>query len=419
MKKICVFLFVFLTCFILTGCKDNAVENKPNTKVGVNDEYIEEIPNNAIRFIENLENDSVLLTGEQIKEYNKNIMSKTDSMHDLNNINFTKEEVIKLINSYKMPSLPKYNGSVQVTNNDIKTILDNRNIDGISEDKIIKKAIIVKRSDLKSYPTDIKFLTRKNSNNFDQLQETELTINTPILVVHESKDKLWSFVISEIYYGWIKNETFAYSLDEDISYFIDNPSFGVITDSKLELDDVILDMGVKLPYLGVVDDSYEFSIPIKNDDGYVSRKTIKIPRNKAHIGYLPYTKRNVIIQAFKYEGVNYGWAGMNNSVDCSSYVLNIYRTFGFSFPRNTVDQRDSVGNITWLNNKTNSEKLNILSNNKVSLIYQPGHVMLYLGVLDNKHYIIHSSGDELKVVVTNLDENSKYLTKIDRMVTIP
>ena len=44
--------------------------------------------------------------------------------------------------------------------------------------------------------------------------------------------------------------------------------------------------------------------------------------------------------------------------------------------------------------------------------------MLYLGQKDNKHYIIHASGTEMKVVVTELKEDSNYIKLIDRIVLI-
>ena len=80
----------------------------------------------------------------EIKEYNKKIKEKTTFIFDLNSItNLTKEDVLNYINSYTIPKLPKYNGNNKVTQNDIKVILDNRNIEGIKNNIEIKKGIIV------------------------------------------------------------------------------------------------------------------------------------------------------------------------------------------------------------------------------------------------------------------------------------
>ena len=43
--------------------------------------------------------------------------------------------------------------------------------------------------------------------------------------------------------------------------------------------------------------------------------------------------------------------------------------------------------------------------------------MLYVGMENNKHYIIHASGSDGKVVKSILD-NSNYLKKINKLVEI-
>ena len=70
-----------------------------------------------------------------------------------------------------------------------------------------------------------------------------------------------------------------------------------------------------------------------------------------------------------------------------------------------------------LANLTNREKLNIIENHPYSLLYQVGHVMLYLGKINGEDYIIHASGSQMKVTMTSLN-NSSYLKNINKMVEI-
>lgn len=415
MKKI---ILPFLVFLFLLGCSNQKLTEKKNpiNTPSFDDNYIEKIPENAKLYIENLEN-KVILSQEEIKEYNKEIEKKTNAIYEIEKIkSINKKNLLDYINSYKMPSLPKYDGNLTITSSHVKEILENRNMDTIKENIPILKGIIVHRTNLKSFPTNLHFFNSKDSKNFDKLQETELTINTKALILHESKDKKWYFVLTNTYYGWIKQEDIALLKEED--FWFSNNSFVVITDKYLEIDTTILDMGVKLPYLKTNEIGYEIAIPIKGENNYVEKKIITIKKDKAHIGFLPYTKRNVIVQAFKYEGEPYSWAGMDKNTDCSGFISNIYKTFGFIFPRNTTDQKTSVGNITSLENKTLNEKLISLENNKVSLLYQPGHVMLYLGKIKEKHFIIHASGNDMKVIVSELNNQTSYLKKIDRIVTI-
>ena len=158
-------------------------------------------------------------------------------------------------------------------------------------------------------------------------------------------------------------------------------------------------------------------MPIKDNSGYAERKEVTINNDDVSLGYLPYTKANVYKLANAYINTQYSWGGKNNGVDCSSFISNLYRTFGFIFPRNTSTQNSSVGNVTNLGSISDSEKLNIIDGTNPSLLYMNGHVMLYVGSINNKHYIIHASGSDGKVVKSVLD-NSPYLKKINKLVEI-
>ncbi len=412
-------IYGILLTLIYTGCSNE--KHNIIVKDEFKDEHMEIIPENSIPFIEKLDVNDILLTTNEIEKYNKNIMAKSNTMYDLDNIkNVSKSDILSYINYYKIPDLPKYNGNVEVSLNEIEIILENRSIDSIMDKNTIQKGIIVHRTNLKSFPTDIHFFEEKNTYNFDVLQESELYVNTPILILHESKDKKWDFVLSTTYAGWVKTSDIALASEDDYNFFVKNKDFGIITTPSFEIQNTILDMGVKLPFINTSKNGYNLIIPIKNKNGYVGKNEISISKDNVHIGYLPYTKRNLYIQSFKYENINYSWGGMDKGVDCSSYVANVYKTFGFTFPRNTSSQNSSVGKIISLSNKSNIEKINIISNNYPSLLYETGHVMIYLGKLNNKHYIVHASGDknEMKVIMSELAENSKHISNIDKQVLI-
>ena len=406
MKKLIIgilsILIVTLIIFLFLNNKPLQQENN-QVEETFSSEYIEVIPDNAKEYIDNMDN-KILKTQDEINTLNEDIFKKSNSMYDLDSIkSMTKDEILKLINAYKLPTLPKYNGTTPVSSND-NEVKDNENC--------TIKGIIVERSNLRSFPSDIHFYETNTLNNFDMLQETELLVGTNVLILHESLDKVWNFVISPTYAGWVKKDNIAILNDKNEDLF-NSKDFIIVTDSKVTINNKVLDMSVKLPYLETNQDGYLIALPKKDKDGYLDYDKVTISRDKAHIGYLEYTKRNVIIQAFKYENTPYSWSGLDNNVDCSSYVSNIYRTFGIYFPRNTSQQNKSIGTITNLEGKSNQDKLKLIENTEPSLLFQSGHVMLYLGKVNDKHYIIHASGDikNLKVLVTILD-NSTHLSKI-------
>ena len=400
------------------GAQNNTT-TKPNTSTTTTNPTKDTTPQTTPQAPFEEDPNKVLMTTTEIENYNATIKSKTTSLYDVKSIeNFSQSQIQNYITSYQLPTGTKYNGTTQITEEMIGTILDNRNLDAITDKTAAQRGIIVKRSNLKSFPTTIHFYNYPNASNFDQIQETELVINTPVRILHQSKDGAWYFVISPIYYGWVLRDDVAIARDSDWQYFINNKSFITVTDSSIKLEGQILDMGVTLPLIKASGDSLQIAIPTKDETGYIAKKNTTIESSHVSIGFLPYTKANIISQAKKYLGVGYSWGGMNSGVDCSSYIMNIFKTFGFQFPRNTSEQKNSIGGITSLSQNTNTQKLSTLNGTAPAILYQPGHTMLYLGLIGGKHSIIHASGSDMKVVISTLD-NSSYLSKIDRIVSIP
>ncbi len=394
-----------------TNTDNNTSNNSSSNEPSINNE-----PLNTYD-IDSKDN-KMLLSASQIKQYNAKIASKTSALYNLGITYYSKEKIMEYVNSYSLPLDTKYNDGIAVTNNEKNQILENRNLDNIKAINA-QKGIVVKRSNLKSFPTDIHFYSNKNERNFDDLQETELLVNVPVLILHESKDGKWFFVISKTYYGWVKKENIAYATDDDYNYFINTNSFAVITKASLNVNGVNLDMSVTLPYQKEVSGSYKLVLPYKGADGMVMKQEITIAKENASIGYLPFTKENLFKQAFEYKETPYRWGGMDYGVDCSSFVGNVFRTFGFVFPRNTSDQNKSVGEVVSLTGLPYSEKLNKIANSFPSLLYMPGHVVMYLGVKNNKYYIINATANRrlLKVTEEVLD-SSNYLASINKLVLI-
>ncbi len=374
------------------------------------------IPTKLAPFQETI-SDEALLSLEEIEEYNEDIKKKTSSFYEVDQIKtLTKEEIQKMITSYTVPSLPKYNGNKQITTSEVQIIKENRDLDNVQDLTEPLYGMVVERSDLRSFPSTLCFYNSPKEIHVDLLQESELLIGTKILVVHESKDQKWYFVISPNYYGWVLKEGIAIGSTEDFAPFNEEKPFVVVTSKGIEIDHHYLDMSVRLPLIKEEKDTYQVALPVKEEDG-LGTKEITLSKKDAYLGYLPYTDLNLYSQALKYEGTIYAWGGKEKGVDCSSFISNVFRTFGFNFPRNTSSQNTSVGKIIDVTDKIKSEKLSLIEQHPLSLLYQKGHVMLYLGMFEDKHYIIHANGATWDVSITPLEEFS-YLQAINKIVLI-
>ena len=107
---------------------------------------------------------------------------------------------------------------------------------------------------------------------------------------------------------------------------------------------------------------------------------------------MPYTRENIIVNAFKFLGERYGWGGMFNSRDCTSFIMDIYRSMNVKLPRNAEQQGElAVGNFYGMGeDMTVDDRKKLLDKlTPGTPVYMDGHVMLYIGADKGKHYIIH------------------------------
>lgn len=137
--------------------------------------------------------------------------------------------------------------------------------------------------------------------------------------------------------------------------------------------------------------NYVVWLPCRAPDGSFFRQKGLIPMSRdVSVGYLHLTTGQILRQAFKCLGDRYGWGGMLESRDCSSYIREIYRCFGLILPRNTTEQVQMPVRKIDLAGRSCSEKELILEQLEPgTLLYFPGHVMMYLGYEDGKFYVIN------------------------------
>jgi hypothetical protein len=154
-------------------------------------------------------------------------------------------------------------------------------------------------------------------------------------------------------------------------------------------------MGSKLPFVEKTDRHYTVTLPWRAPEGTLRFVTGYMRKDAdVSVGFLPYTARNVYQQAFKLEGYAYGWGDLFDGRDCSRLVMDVFTTFGFTMPRNSSRQaafnpagRKETGSLP------EKDKISILRNldNRPALLYMPGHIMIFLGIIDGKVYAIHSA----------------------------
>ncbi len=344
-----------------------------------------------------------------IQSFNEQTIQKGNTVYDLQQYkeSLSKPELSKYIKEYSFTEKMKYDDKGMPLKKDfLDSLVKNTNLDGIKDDNKIRYGISLKKISVRTFPTDIGAYDNSNSTQLDRFQETSCPPCEAVLILHESRDKKWYFIQMYNYRGWVKADGIALSKDKKTVFdYINTEKFIIITGNSISLDNAlnsevnnIFSMGNKLPIHDkqeVIKEGkiyYPVKLPIKSKDGYLDFTEGYIAKSMDAVkGYLPYTRENIIKQAFKIQGEKYDWGNKFNGRDCSSFIADIYRAFGIILPRNAGEQESGYGKLYKFAAGDSSEKRNkILDEVKPgAAIFLPGHVTMYIGKHNGEHYMIH------------------------------
>jgi len=304
---------------------------------------------------------------------------------------------------------------------------DNLALDNIPTTVEVQYALVISRADMRTYPTTDRYYKTGEDQNLDRFQENGLFPGDAVAVLHSSADGEWAFVRSYNYAAWVRSSHIAIGERKAIEQYKRAEPFLVITGDKIRtsfnpqypaLSELQLDMGISIPLAGhdITGDSlygqnpyasHAVLLPLRDREGRLEIRPALIARSKdISRGYLPFTRANIIRQAFKFLGERYGWGHSYNARDCTGFIMEIYKTFGFLMPRNTGQQGNGEygENTRFSAEAPRDEKLRALKHLDVGdLIYVPGHVLMYIGEVNGEPYVIHDVS-----VFRYIDANGDY-----------
>ena len=280
----------------------------------------------------------------------------------------------------------------------------------------VQHAVVTSFAAMKNYPT---------TSGDKTYMETGLEVGEGVAIYGKYSSGSWLLVRSQNYFGWIQASTVGTCSGADMVTFANPGSFAVITAERIKTTQVsglptMLRMGTRLPLVSSNASSATVKVPTRNSNGTLNTAganvTIPIDSNEyIHVGYLPYSTKNIIKQMFKMLGQVYGWGDLNSDRDCSSTVWAAYKVCGFLLARNT-SQQSLIAAGTYVRKYPSSGYIyknydTYLPNVRMgAILLMSGHVMLYLGKVDSNHYIIHQYGS-LYCQVTGMRSYSLWDTK--------
>ncbi len=403
-KKIIVFIALIAS---LALCACGANESTPSNDT---EKVNADSPDYWIEKAENV--DKILMTQNEIKAQNDAMMSQwgTDWYSGYYDVcafpeTIDKEWLTTRICYLGLRDKTLYKDGEVVTKEQWDAYYDNLNLEKI--DSKVKYAVLVDNAAAYDLPTADVLASSATAGASNTLQQTTLKINEPVVVLHQSSDEKWLYVVANEYIGWVKEEFCAYCNDyvqweayvkwenaQDAKGFL-----MVCKDTVLEATKQTIYMGSRLEIAkegeGVdsnATENYDYvvRIPEKDENGLLAYSYAGVNKSDAYSeGYLAYTRENIVKLAFQELGEPYGWGGANGDRDCSMYIKDIYACFGIEMPRNSRLQMAVPIYGESLSGKTEADISARMENAHMGdVLGISGHVMLYLGKANGQHYVI-------------------------------
>ncbi len=373
-----------------------------------------ERPEFWIKKIKNPRN--LLLTPEKIHKMNEENLKRQDlrlcRIKDLKE-DWTREEVLSLLRedwgNFGRTEEVRY-GKSGIPLGDFfwNKLRNNLSQGSIKESGRMFYALVVKRTDIRVFPTDELSLSTPNHYEFDRFQHSSISPGSPIGIYHFTKDREWAYVQTRFIRGWMRTRDLA--IAKERSEVVDDEEakdrlvitgnfVTVFVDQSFHQSIFVAQMGDSFPLLSipgkikVANTCYVIHIPWREDNGQLTfRKGYIRTDEDVHPGFLLYTQENVARQAFKMLNHPYGWGDRLGGRDCSRFIMDLFKTFGILMPRNSKEQATVGTDLGLVEGKTEKEKQKLLDQSTplATTLRLPGHIMLYLGKEKGKYYAIHS-----------------------------
>lgn len=353
----------------------------------------------------------LILSKREIKELNARILnSEKTMMNDLDNLpeTYNGKAVAEAQSGFASPTGMYLDGK-PVSESYYDAIRKNIKNAKLSKNEKVRYGICTERTVMKAYPYDDWLSDTEWDKEWDNFVNTAVLFGEPLVLYNTTADGKFIYARSVCCEGWVKSEDVAvYENKAEWIKAKEHKNFLVVTGERVWLESSYdEDLSKKQLTMGTVlelADSYSFEqlnrlawnnytvvLPVRNSDGSCAEKTALISANRdVNIGYMPYTRANVISQAFKSLGNRYGWGGMLDSQDCSSFVREVYQCFGIVIPRNTTWQAAMPVQVIDISQMTDEEKKEELDKTPSgAILFFPGHEMMYLGTENGLYYTVN------------------------------
>ena len=299
-----------------------------------------------------------------------------------------------------------------------KRLSASRNLSAVGESNPVSYGVILRRGNVRLLPTDEILTGEEFALSHDILQAGIVMMSEPVVVLHSTADSSWHFVVSATCRGWVPDENLAFCHNFAEWDKCRNPAdFLVVTESRFSLDHDRLNarisgaelfLGTKLALVPYAEwgesaegregyDCYIVRIPDKSQGGFLMFHNAYVPCSRSvSVGYVPYTRANLLRISFSCLGERFGWRGMYGARDDAQFVTELYRVFGFDIPRSVSGIAAMDVPTIGMRSSTSAHKKSLLKYVPAGSILVAGNrVLLYLGTYGGEQYALSTSESDV------------------------
>lgn len=231
---------------------------------------------------------------------------------------------------------------------------------------------------------------------FDYNQNSAIKVLTPLIVSHLSRDGGWAFVQSPFALGWIKMRDIAFVDEGQIQQLMKLAKAVILREHAPVYNEkhaflFYAKMATLFPKTGERSGKANVLVP-ETRGGRATFHDVPLPSAWIQPMPLAMDRKNIGRVAAELLGEPYGWGGLVDDRDCSAMTRDFFAPFGIWLPRNSKTQA-AVGRVIDLSGDDTCGKEKVILEQGVpfrTLLYLPGHIMLYIGKKRGKAYVMHN-----------------------------
>lgn len=185
-------------------------------------------------------------------------------------------------------------------------------------------------------------LMENGKTRWDVWNVNIVRIGSPVIVLHSSRSGGYVYVLSGEGYGWIRSEEAAFSSKAEIQKYTNPVEFVVCTgdrvpyysDQSCRYASGWMRLGDRLPLASRANLRLILA-PVRKANGRFATEQAWLAKDAdVHVGWLPYTRRNVATTVFKLLGNPYDWSMAWYGRNHETTLRDLFACFGFELPFN-------------------------------------------------------------------------------------